>query len=247
MKKLSAISCAALLASSAAIAADVPATKPAIPRVAAAPNWTGFYVGAIGGYGWNTLAEKGSTLTISDVDENGNPVSATGRFPGSTAKANGAVFGAQIGADYELANRVVVGIAGDYLRSTKKASTLELLDGRIPIDEKSIWTLRGRAGYAFDNVLIYGTGGLAAAKSAIGLETGDFRDDAHVTHKGWVAGIGAEFRFAGNWRLGAEYRYLSLGTETVDLSASVETTTSAFNVPVTWRAHQALVSLNYQF
>jgi outer membrane immunogenic protein len=244
MKKLvTAISCSLLLASSAAIAADVPVTKPASPRLAAS-SWTGFYAGVIGGYGWNTFIDKGSTTTLTQVDDDGNEVTETVQLPGSTLKANGTVFGAQIGADYELPNHIVVGIAGDYLRGNGKV-TGEITG--IDFEVRSIWTARGRVGLAFDSVLIYGTVGFAAAKSSFGFSAVGFSDETDASRKGWVAGLGTEVRFAGNWRLGAEYRYLSLGTEAVDLSASVGTTTIANTMPVKWRAHQALVSLNYQF
>src|SRR5437016_931723 len=51
-------------------------------------------------------------------------------------------------------------------------------------------TVRGRAGYAFNNILFYGTAGLAFGELR-GVTFGGF-SDSH-TNAGWTAGVGAEF------------------------------------------------------
>ena len=67
-------------------------------------------------------------------------------------------------------------------------------------------TLRGRAGVALNNVLLYGTGGLAY---------GDVRASvagAAETHTlvGWAAGLGIEVGITPNWSAKAEYLYVGL-------------------------------------
>jgi outer membrane immunogenic protein len=67
-------------------------------------------------------------------------------------------------------------------------------------------TIRGRVGYAFNNILIYGTGGLAFGSlrvDTLGLS------ESH-TSAGWTAGIGAEFGLAQNWTAKIEYLYVDL-------------------------------------
>lgn len=67
-------------------------------------------------------------------------------------------------------------------------------------------TVRGRAGYALNNVLFYGTGGLAFGElraEAFGLT------ETHTT-AGWTAGVGAEFGLAQNWTAKIEYLYVDL-------------------------------------
>lgn len=67
-------------------------------------------------------------------------------------------------------------------------------------------TLRGRAGFAFDNVLFYATGGLAYG----GLR-GEFLGlSESKTHLGWTIGAGVEVGFAPNWTAKVEYLYLDL-------------------------------------
>jgi outer membrane immunogenic protein len=67
-------------------------------------------------------------------------------------------------------------------------------------------TVRGRIGYAINNVLFYGTGGLAFGElrsRAAGVT------ESH-TNAGWTAGVGAEFGFAQNWTAKIEYLYVDL-------------------------------------
>lgn len=67
-------------------------------------------------------------------------------------------------------------------------------------------TLRGRAGVAFNNILLYGTLGLAYG----GVE-GQFGPLTESrTHLGWTAGLGMEVGFTPNWTARAEYLYVDL-------------------------------------
>ena len=69
-------------------------------------------------------------------------------------------------------------------------------------------TLRGRAGYAFSNVLVYGTAGLAFGE----LRAQTFGWTESHTSAGWTIGAGAEVGFAPNWTAKLEYLYIDLST-----------------------------------
>jgi outer membrane immunogenic protein len=69
-------------------------------------------------------------------------------------------------------------------------------------------TVRGRVGYAFNNILFYGTGGLAFGE--LRAET-FFLSESHTT-AGWTAGVGAEFGLTQNWSAKVEYLFLDLST-----------------------------------
>ena len=75
-------------------------------------------------------------------------------------------------------------------------------------------TLRGRAGVAINNVMLYGTLGLAygtlRAQSVVSGVTG-IRKPASA----WPAGVGLEVAFFGNWTARAEYLYVDLGERSV--------------------------------
>jgi outer membrane immunogenic protein len=69
-------------------------------------------------------------------------------------------------------------------------------------------TVRGRVGYAVNNVLFYGTGGLAFGE----LRGETFGLSESRTNAGWTVGVGAEFGFAPNWSAKVEYLYVDLST-----------------------------------
>ena len=68
-------------------------------------------------------------------------------------------------------------------------------------------TVRGRAGYAFNNILFYGTGGLAFGELK-SLTFGGV-SESHSS-LGWTLGAGAEFGLAQNWSAKIEYLYVDL-------------------------------------
>ena len=69
-------------------------------------------------------------------------------------------------------------------------------------------TVRGRGGYAFNNILFYGTAGLAFGE--LRAETFGWTE-SHTT-LGWTAGVGAEFGIAQNWSAKIEYLFLDLSS-----------------------------------
>jgi outer membrane immunogenic protein len=69
-------------------------------------------------------------------------------------------------------------------------------------------TVRGRVGYAFNNVMFYGTGGLAFGE----LRGETFGLSESRTSAGWTVGVGAEFGFAPNWSAKVEYLYVDLSS-----------------------------------
>jgi outer membrane immunogenic protein len=76
-------------------------------------------------------------------------------------------------------------------------------------------TLRGRIGYAWNRLLIYGTGGAAFANEGILLcdpiAAGCASQSKIVT--GWTAGVGAEYIFRDNWSVKFEYLHADFGTQ----------------------------------
>lgn len=69
-------------------------------------------------------------------------------------------------------------------------------------------TLRGRAGYAINNVLLFASAGLAYGNltaNLAGLEESK-------TLVGWAGGLGMEVGFTPNWTAKVEYLYMDLGS-----------------------------------
>ena len=217
MKKtlLTAVSLVAL-GSASALAADLPArTYTKAPAVAAAPSWTGFYVGAMGGYG------KENT-------------SATGALDGGFA-------GGTLGYNWQ-AGMMVYGLEADAAWSNIGATVG--IPGLLTVSDKmqALGTVRGRVGVAFDQVLLYGTGGFAWASNKITATVlgASLADTQTLT--GWTAGAGVEWMFAPKWSVKAEYLYRSFSSQTYfasQLPPGVATGTVAIN--------SGQVGINYHF
>src|SRR5262249_46948379 len=68
-------------------------------------------------------------------------------------------------------------------------------------------TLRGRLGYAMNNILFYGTLGFAFGGGS--LNVGALSESK--THTGWAGGVGVEVGLTQNWSAKVEYLYVGLG------------------------------------
>jgi len=66
--------------------------------------------------------------------------------------------------------------------------------------------VRGRGGYAFNNIFFYGTAGLAFGE----LRGQTFGLTESNTNFGFTAGVGAEFGLTQNWSAKVEYLYVDL-------------------------------------
>ena len=79
-------------------------------------------------------------------------------------------------------------------------------------------TATPRVGYAWNNWLFYGKGGLAAGGidvSTARLSGGGIGAalSASQQRAGWTAGAGVEWAYASNWIAGLEYDYVDFGTQ----------------------------------
>jgi outer membrane immunogenic protein len=173
MKKLLLASAATALVTTAASAADLPRRVAPPPVFTPVPvfSWTGFYAGLESAY---TFTDRERITTLGVLPANAQNVTA-GRRPlvTSTTQDGFANIGGTAGYNYQFTpgSGIVVGIANsiDWTDITKNRVVLgtgnvaggppNLSQFRQSLDW--LGTLTGRAGYAFDRVLVYGMGGLA--------------------------------------------------------------------------------------
>jgi outer membrane immunogenic protein len=253
MKKTSitAAAVAMLTATGHVLAADLPApTLP--PSVPAIYNWTGFYVGVNGGWGdgisnWTNNCITCAGNFTSGMLAGGNPTAGgeSGSFP-----VSGYVAGGTVGANYQIGSWVY-GIEGDFDWSHltgNSGATCGSLSDVLPVptgcETESEWlaTLRGRVGYAFDNILLYGTAGAAVARIKTGLIPPSTFDSS--TEAGWAVGAGLEVAFAPNWTAKVEYIFIDLP------NATCTTTTNCGVVAgstVSFNENMVRVGVNYKF
>jgi len=193
MKKLLSLSLAALtLTAGVASAADLPNRKqaPAAPIAAPSYNWSGSYIGINAGYGFGSFT--GSA---------GPQFKDPGNF----------VAGGQIGYNQQLANKVVVGVEGDFDYSALegKASASGTAGSKARID--SLATMRGRLGYSFDRVMPYITAGYAGGNEKVTIpgsaNTSGWRS-------GYAVGGGVDYAITNNVSARVEGLYVGLENKT---------------------------------
>ena len=121
-----------------------------------------------------------------------------GSVDNNPTKPSGFVGGAQAGYNWQT-GPWVFGIEGD-LQGNGASDTF------APWKFSNPWfgTVRGRAGYALNNVLFYGTAGLAFGE--LSGQTFGGLTETH-TNAGWTVGVGAEVGLAQNWSAKVEYIY----------------------------------------
>jgi outer membrane immunogenic protein len=214
MKRILIAGALALAAGGQALAADLP--QPAPPRAPAtyvpvpAPvfTWTGIYIGVNGGYAFG--------------DSNW---SAPGFTPTGNFTIDGGLFGGTLGGNYQW-GQFVLGIEadGDWQDIKGSVGCTTFFGTPVSCQTQSDWlaTVRGRAGYAWDRVLFYGTGGAAFGNVQAG-STGSFDSSTQV---GWTAGAGVEVALSPNWTAKVEYLYVDLGNMTCNINCATGTSVS---------------------
>lgn len=177
-------------------------------------DWTGPYIGVNAGYAWGDQEQ---------FEELG---------PSGSHEINGFTGGGQIGVNYQMGAFVLgaetdfqfSAIDGDFRENNRWACGP---NNKCETQVDWFGTLRGRMGYAFDNVLPYVTGGLAYGH--VESESGNndpsnwqVSDD----QLGWTLGGGVEMAFGEHFTGRIEYLYVDLGetseTGDYDFQASAD-------------------------
>ena len=187
-------------------AADLPRRAEQPPSLPSLPvfTWTGFYAGLNAGYGFTGGGSGFTDPTYGTV---------TGG-----ARGGGFAGGGQIGYDYQFTpgSGLVVGAEADiqgvafaranaaYLGTTPYYSVRPGLD--------YFGTVRGRVGYAFDRVLVYGTGGFAYGDGARADGASAYPGTLPESFRtGYAVGGGIAYAFTDKLSAKVEALYLSLG------------------------------------
>ncbi|OYW52175.1 MAG: hypothetical protein B7Y80_20465 [Hyphomicrobium sp. 32-62-53] len=234
-----------------ALAADLgPSLKDEVIYEAPAPRWTGCYLGANIGAGWQHAA-----TTFFDP--------ADAPFDNGSHTGSGAVGGGQIGCDLQR-SRFVMGVQGMFNAAGIDGSNTVPSFEENTVASEANWfaSITGRLGVTLrPNTLLYAKGGVAwidndfsdtcyADAGFCGTDNGDnFAAFGSNTATGWVVGGGIEHAWNNNWSMFIEYNYMNFGNERTTLVDSL----NAFNDQPTWQSshdlesHLLLVGLNYKF
>jgi opacity protein-like surface antigen len=225
------------IAASAADRAIVPPISPAPPW-----SWTGVYAGFHLASGW--ADNRWSVGDISTADEHGS--------------GTGFIGGGQFGLNYQTGSwvwgaEVAFGLA-DISAKTACASARPLpgafltsrFDCTTNVD--GVGTATGRLGYAFDQFLLYGKGGVAAEHvhyQLLPFPTSGFRTDFNAagTRWGWTVGAGVEFAFSPTMSAFAEYDFMDFGNHGTSV---IDGNGGQGDIRTSQSVHVVKVGLNYK-
>ena len=224
------IACALLMPAALASAADLPP-----PRSLPAWTWSGFYLGG-------TAGAAAGTATFSDP--NGPSIF------GDKVKTAAFLAGLQLGYNWQVAPRWVVGLQADasYLDSngsfTCTQASVEIVGSNCQVSPRVLASLTGRLGFLVDplgRTLIYGKGGGAWMDSDMSIAPNnsfgppDFpqapatgpETNGHGNAWGWTLGAGIERALTPAWSVGLEYDYYRFATAHVSTPETISSTGGA--------------------
>jgi len=227
-------------------------TKAPVPYIATDYDWTGFYVG--GNIG---VADGHSNWRANDF--NGAPAGVGGfdlyRSPDAFTEGGSWFEGLQIGYNYMLANRMVLGVEADATAPAfEDLSGLSIggissfnspLVGPATFSETVLTsgTVRGRIGFAPGPWLFYATGGMAWTynQQAFTQAVSGTTESPTLWRFGWAAGLGVEVPIMPHWTARAEYLWSGFPSQTINYPASGQRIASNFSL------QQLRLGLNYRF
>lgn len=223
LKVVRAFRAAALMAAAAILelpcgsahAADLGTPVYAAPLPAAVYSWTGIYIGVNGGYAFGQAIPMGLF---------------TDSFSAFSINANGWLGGATLGAQIQ-SGRTVMGLEADVdwmdingsARGAINFNGAPIGSATLSSRVSAVSTLRPRIGYAIDNWLIYGTGGLAFTdemsnlSGPVGFVCGSGAANSPPCsslsnlHIGLSAGGGVEYGITPNLSAKLEYTWIGAG------------------------------------
>lgn len=192
-------------------------------------NWTGWYAGAdVGG-----LVSSGDLYIL-------------GQFFHATSDPQGATFGGHIGYRRQFASNFVLGFEADIWGSNAKGSAT-FVNSAVNTGLLNIHTggsLRGTAGYAFANSLLYATAGATLADVSFcttATDTCAVGSEGSGTRHGWTAGLGIAHFISPRVIARVEYLYADYGSKTFFTPATngnlttVELATHVMRAGLSWK------------
>ena len=226
---------------SPAMSADkrLPVLRAPVP-VAPVWSWTGCFVGGHAGGLW--AQKKDWTVRTPG-----------GAFFGQSLGGHdddGWLGGAQAGCDYQFAGGFVIGVQGDYAWADAEGSHDSTREIGVAYHSKvkSLATVTGRIGYAWDRFLGYVRGGGAWERddywaTTIILGTAY---TSRETRSGWTVAVGGEYAFTNFLSGFVEYSYYDFGTSQISFTRQVTGLRPAF-ADVTETKSVVRAGLNLRF
>lgn len=220
-----------------ALAADLAVKAAPAPYIAPMYNWSGFYVGANGGWG--------SSRSCWDLVPIGGVVFADG-----CADRSGGVAGGQIGYRWQT-GQFVFGLEAQGDWADLSGSRISIFDPTFTTHTKvgGLGLFTGQLGWAWNAALLYVKGGAAVTSNDYDITTtlgGVNVASASSTRWGGTVGVGFEYGFAPNWSAGIEYDHLFMGDANNSFSVANPLLAGALN-RISQDVDMVTVRVNYRF
>jgi outer membrane immunogenic protein len=188
----------ALVLATPALAADLAVKAP--PIAPPVYDWSGFYIGGFGGYGFG--------------NQNINNATGAAGFADFTAnfETHGPLAGGDIGYNWMIGN-IMFGVEGDGAWTNIQGNDNFALGWNDANKLRSVGSLRVRSGIAVDRLLLFFTGGWAIGDIAhTNTNPGVGVDTFSAQRSGLAAGGGIAYAITNDLIGKVEYRYYDLGT-----------------------------------
>jgi outer membrane immunogenic protein len=210
-------------------------------------NWTGFYIGANGGYGWGEetrSADAGAAFLLF------------GAAAGSASvEPKGALLGGQLGYNLQSGNFLFgVELQGNWADLNVSKTGVDTANDRWESRLSSLYIAAVRLGTVSGKHLTYVKGGFAGGelRSANFLNdaancpgTGVCSFEAKKRYGGWMAGAGYELMISPNWTVGFEYNYIDLGSKNISGDVVGSVVPSTVNFKSEPRIHTLMLRMNF--
>jgi outer membrane immunogenic protein len=201
-------------------------------------DWTGFYIGANGG--WAQSRNCWDFLDVAGV-----------AVASGCRERSGGLAGGQIGYRWQMSQWVFgLEAQGDWadLSNTRVSLFDPFFSTRVKTDGIGLFT--GQIGYAWNAALFYVKGGAAVTSNRFSiLETfsGIELASASSTRWGGAIGVGFEYGFTPNWSFGVEYDHLFMGDTNNSFSGLTPVAATFVNNRISQDVDMVTVRLNYRF
>lgn len=195
-------------------------------------DWTGFYVGANGGYG-ESRACWGNFAGFNVEGCNSKWGGLVGGQAGYRWQLGQFVFGAELQGDWASLRASLPSVISPGGTDSSKVTSVGLFTGQL--------------GYAANNVLFYLKGGGALANNYFLVQNagGTGLYNASSNKLGATVGVGLQYGITPSWTVGFEYNHLMMGN--ANNSFSCNAGCAAIANTISQNIDMVTISVNYKF
>jgi outer membrane immunogenic protein len=229
------------MSATGAIAADLPLPMVEEQIVEAPFSWSGFYIGAHGGY---ALAEK----DLAWVEFIPGPIDPPSLL---SQDLDGVIAGGHVGANLQFGNFIVGAEAAASWADLEETDDCPFPNGGGECTSEVEWfgTAGPHVGIAWDRVMLRIKGGVAWASDEYSVRFDAIpagNEDGSQDRVGFMVGGGLAVALGRNWSISADYEYLDFGEEDLTLRF-VDSGDFDERVEVDQIMHVGRIGVSYRF